>query len=93
MAKIKVSQSGASKVRKAGSRKAVGAKTEKRQGIKDQIKAIILRHPGISANDIAVALQRKGVSASRFTVTGIRAEFRHSLKFLKSKGYLKDIAI
>ena len=61
-------------------------------GIKVEIKKMVLKKPGVSAEEIMTALEKKGVTPSKFTVSSIRAEFRHSLKLLKQEELL-DIEI
>lgn len=63
------------------------------QGVKVRIKKLILKRPDISADEIIRRLIKQGVDApSKFTVVGIRSEFRHSLRLLKQEGYI-DIEI
>jgi hypothetical protein len=59
-------------------------------GVKVRIKKMIVKKPDISAEEIVAALRNEGgASISPFTVSGIRAEFRHSLKLLKMEGWPK----
>lgn len=56
-------------------------------GIKVRIKQILLKDPKTPVDTIMNKLSGKGQEApSKFTVAGIRAEFRHSLKVLKQEG-------
>lgn len=62
-------------------------------GIKAHIKKLILRRPGISIEDIEESLDRQfGQAPSRLTISGIRSDFRHSLRLLKRLKYI-DIDI
>lgn len=71
------------------------AKTETKKtrggpdGMKVQIKKAILKNPGISTDDLIEQMKAGTESApSKFTVSNIRAEFRHSLRLLADLGLL-----
>jgi len=57
--------------------------------LKVMVKRIMLNNPDISVPEIMDELDCQGLSPRRTTVTNIRNEFRHSLKFLQAEGYLK----
>lgn len=59
------------------------------EGVKNTIKRLILENPQVSVDDIAAVITKQGVTASRLTISGIRSEFRHTLRFLKSVNALK----
>ena len=56
--------------------------------LKNKIKAIILETPAASVDAIIKKLGAK-VTVSKTTVSGIRTEFRHSIKFLQDNKQLK----
>lgn len=60
----------------------------KEGGIKVQIKKLLLKKPDMSVDDIVAAIAKKGDAPSRFTVSSIRSEFRHSLKVMKAEGLI-----
>lgn len=63
-------------------------------GIKDRIKRLLLDDPTMNTEELMQELTKGGAEApSKFTVSGIRAEFRHSLKLLKAEGHLPDLKI
>lgn len=55
-------------------------------GIKVQIKKALLKDPRMSVEKLMEKLTKGSDVPSRLTVAGIRAEFRHTLKFLKQEG-------
>lgn len=60
----------------------------KEGGVKVRIKKLILADPAITPKEIVTELAKDGSTPSEFTVASIRAEFRHSLKFLIGEGAL-----
>lgn len=71
-------------------KKEVKSKTDtKPVGIKVRIKEILLDDPKVSSTKIYDMLNEEGLQASRFTVTGIRSEFRHTIRVLVKRGLLK----
>lgn len=60
----------------------------KEGGVKVRIKKLILADPAITPKEIVTELSKDGSTPSEFTVASIRAEFRHSLKFLIAEGAL-----
>lgn len=62
-------------------------------GVKAEIKQLLLDDPSISADAIIEKLAKRGTPPSKFTVASIRADFRHSLKFLIQKGLLHGVKI
>lgn len=64
------------------------ASTPTIDGVKNRIKKIVFENPNFTADQVYDALVAAGEAPSRMTVSGIRAEFRHSLKFLDSIGAL-----
>lgn len=66
----------------------------KSAGIKNRIKRMILKKPKMSADELFEKLKDEGEAPSKMTVSGIRAEFRHTIRLLKEDGWLsKDIDI
>ena len=64
------------------------------ESIKEQIKLMIFKDPGIPTKDIMDKLSKRNVAPSKFTVEGIRADTRNTLKLLNRRGMLsKDIKI
>ena len=59
----------------------------KGDGVKIKIKRLILKKPTISVDAI---MEKLGEGTKRSTVAAIRAEFRHTLEFLKSEEALAD---
>ncbi len=57
-------------------------------GMKIRIKKAILKKPSISTEDLIAELGDGENAPSKFTVSNIRAEFRHSLKVLADLGLL-----
>lgn len=70
-------------------KKGKGGDEPKEDGVKVVIKRMVLADPKVPVDDVMDELAKRGGTPSRMTVSGIRAEFRHSLKFLKSVGALK----
>jgi hypothetical protein len=58
--------------------------------IKKQIKLMLFKDPATSAIQIIEQLAKRSVALSKFTVEGIRADTRHTLKLLKEQGMLAD---
>jgi hypothetical protein len=58
-------------------------------GIKDRIKALVWKNPSVGVDDLMEKLAKNGPTPSRLTVSSIRSEFRHSLKWLVRNGHLK----
>ncbi len=58
-------------------------------GCKIRIKELLIEDPQFTVDDIYDTLTSEGIQTTVNTVQSIRAEFRHSLKFLKSKGLIK----
>lgn len=71
---------------KASKKKPTG---KKGVGCKIRIKELLIDDPQATVDDIFDTLKSEGISTTMSTVQGIRAEFRHSLKFLKSKNLIK----
>lgn len=61
--------------------------------IKTQIKLMIFKDPTIPSNRIIEALSKRNVAPSKFTVEGIRADTRHTLKLLSERGMLSKVKI
>ena len=71
-------------------KKETKAETEPaRVGIKTRIKEMLLDNPKVRSTEIYDKLCSEGIKPSPHTVTGIRSEFRHTLRVLKSRGLLK----
>lgn len=66
---------------KAGSRKGFD--------LKAKIKELLIEDAFATCDDIFEKLTGDGLPVKYSTVQGIRAEFRHSLKFLKAKGLIE----
>ena len=85
--------SGAKKARKktptAGKAPKQPPAEKKLSGVKVEIKKILLDNPKLSSQDIFAALKKKGLTTTIGTVTGIRSEFRHSLKVLVNAGMIR----
>lgn len=74
-------------------KKKKAAKIEaKPSGVKVAIKKAIIEDPEITVDALIKKLGKGGAPVSKVTVSNVRAEFRHTLKFLKSEGKLKGIA-
>jgi hypothetical protein len=58
--------------------------------IKRQIKLMLFKDPSTPAAQIIEHLARRSVALSKFSVEGIRADTRHTLKLLKEQGMLRD---
>ena len=72
-------------------KKETKAETEPpRVGIKTRIKEMLLDNPKVRSTEIYDKLSSEGIKPSHHTVTGIRSEFRHTLRVLKSRGLLKE---
>jgi hypothetical protein len=56
---------------------------------KSVIKQCVLDHPEMSVQAIAEIMDDAGQRASTITVSNIRTEFRHTLKFLHDRGLLR----
>lgn len=68
-------------------------KDENEISITDAIKLEMLEDPTLSTGDLEDIMEEKGMKTSRFTISSIRADFKHSLKFLAKHGKLdKEIA-
>ncbi len=81
------------KTKKVGdqAKKETKAKTDTpSKGIKVRIKEILLDNPKARATEIYDMLYKEGIRPSHSTVIGIRSEFRHTLRVLKSRGLLKE---
>lgn len=61
--------------------------------IKTQIKLMVLKDPSIQARQIIDHLSKRYIAPSKFTVEGIRADLRHTLKILKENGSLFNRAM
>jgi len=82
------------KVKKAAGKKVAAADKPKKaaraldgDGVKVRIKREIMKDPTISVDDLINKIGKS--AASRLTVSGVRSEFRHSLKVLSQDGHLK----
>jgi len=64
-----------------------------KSGVKYQIKRFMMKKPDISVEDLQEKLANVGTKCTPMTVQQIRAEFRHSLRFLKMEGHLPNILI
>ena len=60
---------------------------ENRRDYKALIKGLVLDRPDMTVHEIAERVFRSGQSASIVTVSNIRAEFKHSMTFLKTRGW------
>lgn len=58
--------------------------------IKKQIKLMLFKDPATPATQILEQLARRSIALSKFTVEGIRADTRHTLRLLKEHGMLSD---
>jgi hypothetical protein len=63
--------------------------TEHQGDPKALIKQLVLDHPDMPVREIAERVGRSGQSASLVAVSNIRAEFKHSLKFLTERGLIR----
>jgi hypothetical protein len=61
--------------------------------IKTQIKLMVLNDPAIQAKEIMDHLAKRNVAPSKFTVEGIRADLKHTLRILKEKGLISNRAL
>lgn len=57
-------------------------------GLKVRIKKLILKNPSIGTEDLITAMTTDDEIPSKFTISNIRAEFRHSLRVLADMGLL-----
>lgn len=60
-------------------------------GVKGKIKALLIKDPALSADEIVKKIGKGG--PSKLTAASIRSEFRHSLYCLKEAGCLKGISL
>ena len=58
-------------------------------GIKTRIKEMLIDNPKVRSTAIYDMLYKEGLRPSHHTVTGMRSEFRHTMRVLKSRGLLK----
>ncbi len=65
----------------------------KPDGMKYRLKKLLIRNPSMAVGDLKAALEKSGGSPTDLTISGIRAEFRHSLKVLQAEGKLTGIEI
>jgi len=56
------------------------------EGTKDKIKQLVFDDPDIDVDAIVKKLGKGGAKVSRVTVSNIRAEYRHTVRFLKRQG-------
>lgn len=79
--------------KKAAAPEKAGKPAAQGGGVKNRIKECVAADTDVTVDDIVKKLGKLGGEISKVTVTNVRAEFRHTLKFLKDRGNLKGIAI
>lgn len=64
-------------------------------GLKERLKLLLIDDVDSPVDELCEILesQNPGIAVSRATVSGIRAEFRHTLRVLQKAGHLKGISI
>jgi hypothetical protein len=76
--------------KKAAADKPRASVTPKDTGMKVRIKKLLIKKPAMSVEDLMAKLEAgPGGAPSKYTVAGIRADFRHSLHVLKGEGLLE----
>jgi hypothetical protein len=65
----------------------------KGDGIKMRIKRLVIKNPTTTVDDLMTALEKNGDTMSRFTVSAVRSETRHTIKVLKDLGLLPEVKI
>jgi hypothetical protein len=55
---------------------------------KTLIKRMLMQKPTMSVDEISAALQEDDLHLSRIAISSIRAEFRHTLRFLIDEGVI-----
>jgi hypothetical protein len=65
----------------------------KGDGIKMRIKRLVIKNPKTTVEDLMTALEKNGDTMSRFTVSAVRSETRHTIKVLKDLGLLPEVSI
>jgi hypothetical protein len=61
--------------------------------VKTRVKKMILENPKISVDEIQSALEMNDHHLSRISISLIRGEFRHSLRFLIEEGLITASAV
>jgi hypothetical protein len=55
---------------------------------KTLIKRMLIQNPTMSVDEISAALQEDDLHLSKIAISSIRAEFRHTLRFLVEEGVI-----
>jgi hypothetical protein len=56
---------------------------------KNAIRSLVLADETMTIEEIQQALERKGIKLSEIAISGIRSEFRSTLRFLEREGLLE----